>query len=713
MSSLSTGVQIVRTFGIRDGLLRLQYEISRGTGLMSLRMRAGQGWEKFNLNKIAPAASQEEILAGLRGGNQRFFFSDCRSLAPELRNVLGDDGERTALADGCAVLDGTVPFFGRWQTCGVFPLNWFRNPVSGQEVSPTRLWTKMRFAAEDYGDFKFILESSRFLFVYPLARAYALTKDDRFAAAFWIAVEDWAARNPPMIGPLWICGQESSLRILALAFGLHAFAHSPATTPARVALLLGMIAALASRTQFTIGYARSQRSNHLFSEAVGLWTAGTLFPELTRSGIWQQQGARLLKQAVLDQITPEGVHLQHSFNYQRMVLHLLLWTLRLAQVRGLEVDPVIRSGTLAALRFLREFVDVETGHAPNFGANDGTNLFPLSQCEYEDFRPLLQFGARVLGEPPVIPGGPWDESALWFCGCASAPTKIAAMPPDISSEAGYFRIGSRSSWALIRAGKCHRRPFQADQLHVDLWWRGLNLATDAGTYLYNGPPPWDNGLAGTAAHNTVMVDARDTMRRAGRFLWVDWAQASGKSLSVNSSEVPDCFEGRHDGYRRIGIVHRRTVQLFGDTVWFIVDDLFGTGQHKVQLRWLTGDWPCNVLSQQPFGTMVATPLGPVHWNIYCRSKGFTDLVRGGKSLLASDHNDCALQGWHSPTYGELRPAVSLLYSVNAELPQRIVTAIVVSYVPRLCQDRDHLILESGNVIHKLSLVPNQSSAIVQ
>jgi len=29
-----------------------------------------------------------------------------------------------------------------------------------------------------------------------------------------------------------------------------------------------------------------------------------------------------------------------------------------------------------------------------------------------------------------------------------------------------------------------RRPFQSDQLHVDLWWHGLNLARDAGTYLY-------------------------------------------------------------------------------------------------------------------------------------------------------------------------------------------------------------------------------------
>ncbi len=93
----------------------------------------------------------------------------------------------------------------------------------------------MRFASPAYGDLKFILEPSRFLFVYPLVRAYALSGDERFPQAFWSAIEDWARHSPPMAGPLWICGQECSLRILAWSFALHAFIHSPSTTSERVA----------------------------------------------------------------------------------------------------------------------------------------------------------------------------------------------------------------------------------------------------------------------------------------------------------------------------------------------------------------------------------------------------------------------------------------------------------------------------------------------
>ena len=54
-----------------------------------------------------------------------------------------------------------------------------------------------------------------------------------------------------------------------------------------------------------------------------------------------------------------------------------------------------------------------------------------------------------------------------------------------------------------------------DQLHFDLWWHGINVAQDAGTYLYNGEPPWDNPLVSTRVHNTITIDGRDQMTRGG------------------------------------------------------------------------------------------------------------------------------------------------------------------------------------------------------
>ncbi len=715
MGKLGTVLQIGRTFGVRDGLLRLGYELQRSSGLMPRRMRSVRGWEFWTLKHIAPKTSPEDLLNIRRQGGRPFFFSDSRSLAIDLKKILGAHGEESVVTEANGILEGNLPFFGRLSLACGFPPRWFQNPATGQRVSPDRPWTQMRFASDDYGDLKFILEPSRFLFVYPLARAYAVSGDERFPQAFWSAIENWAVSSPPMSGPLWICGQESSLRILAWSFALYAFLHSSATTPQRAELMLSMIAAHAWRTMQTVGYARSQRSNHLFSEAVGLWTAGTLYPELRDAATWQKHGAQLLREAVLDQITPEGAYLQDSFNYQRMVLQQLLWTIRLSEIYKIEIDPEIRARTVAAFEFIHEFVDSESGHSPNHGSNDGSYILPLAACDYGDFRPLVRLGSCVLDRPTALQPGPWDEAALWLCGKSAKATERKPAY-QVTSTPGYHRLGAENSWALVRAGHYTRRPFQADQLHVDLWWHGLNLARDAGTYLYNGEPPWNNGLAGTAVHNTVMVDRRDQMRRAGRFLWLDWAQASGRSFSTSSStnlaDSPNCFQGEHNGYRRLGVKHRRMVQCVTEDAWVIVDDLLGAGEHELRLHWLLPDLPFEVIADSPFCAVLSAEKMRFHWNIFSSSPGCTALIRGGKILsgnIEGGNRDEELLGWESPTYGELCPAISLFYRVQARLPVRIITVILAGDPVQLRQNDSNLVLSRGSSqVYQVSLAPDQT-----
>jgi len=80
MGKLATLLQIGRTFGVRDGLLRLGYELQRGSGQMSRRMQSVQGWETWDLKIIAPKSSPEDLLSIRRQGGRPFFFSDSRSL---------------------------------------------------------------------------------------------------------------------------------------------------------------------------------------------------------------------------------------------------------------------------------------------------------------------------------------------------------------------------------------------------------------------------------------------------------------------------------------------------------------------------------------------------------------------------------------------------------------------------------------------------------
>ena len=324
---------------------------------------------------------------------------------------------------------------------------------------------------------------------------------------------------------------------------------------------------------------------------------------------------------------------------------------------------------------MRAWVDPVSGLAPNYGSDDGSLILPLTLGSYRDFRPLLQLGAAVLNRPALKPG-PWDEAALWFGVKPRSRRKRLAPASPPSTETGYFRLGDENSWALIRAGRYTRRPFQADQLHVDLWWQGINLARDAGTYLYNGPPPWNNGFAGTAVHNTVMVDHRDQMRRAGRFLWVDWAQASGRSYSASDRACADRFEGEHDGYKRFGVKHRRSVQWLAGAGWVIVDDIEGAGVHDARLHWLMADLPYEV-SDSPFQVAFTSGQSRVRCSILSSSSGSGAIVRAGARVAGNSAGaDTRLLGWESPTYGDIRPAVSLVYQTRSRLPVRFVTVIL-------------------------------------
>ena len=355
---------------------------------------------------------------------------------------------------------------------------------------------------------------------------------------------------------------------------------------------------------------------------------------------------------------------------------------------------------------------------PHYGSDDGSLILPLSTSAYRDFRPLLQLAATVLHRPP-LKAGPWDEPVLWF-GIQPGSAKNPDLPLPPSLHTGYFRLGDANSWALIRAGHYTRRPFQADQLHVDLWAHGINLARDPGTYLYNGPAPWNNALAGTAVHNTITVDHRDQMRRAGRFLWLDWAQAAGQASTRSSSRHEsffDHFEGEHDGYLRLGITHRRTVDWLSGAGWLIVDDVTGPGIHCVRLHWLVADLPYDV-STAPFEVAFRSEQSLIRWNMLSTANAKAAIVRAGRQVWASggEQSDLVdvgtqLLGWESPTYGSLQPAVSLLYETRSRLPVRFATVVLTDDRCQLESKNGQLMVLRDDVeIHRLEFSPNADSA---
>jgi len=113
MGKLDTLLQVGRTFGMRDGMLRLQYELQRGSGLLSWRMRSVQGWDSWDLKKSPPAPKRKKC--GLHAGMEASNFSlPIRKPWERASKKLSDVTEKPPFSlKRKRILQGNLPFFGQ------------------------------------------------------------------------------------------------------------------------------------------------------------------------------------------------------------------------------------------------------------------------------------------------------------------------------------------------------------------------------------------------------------------------------------------------------------------------------------------------------------------------------------------------------------------------------------------------------------------------
>lgn len=539
--------------------------------------------------------------------------------------------DRQAITAADDICSGTFTWFGHHKLAAGLPPDWFYNPLEKINVAHETHWS----CTSDFGqgDIKVLWDLSRFSFVYPLVRAYAHTGDEKFAAAFWQLVEDWREKNPPNTGPNWKCGQEISFRVMAWCWGLYGFAASAESTPERIARLVQMIAVSGERIAANFSYALSQRNNHGISEAMGLYTIGLLFPDLKKNTVWKRRGRKWLEKLALELIYEDGSFCQHSMVYHRLMLDDYLWVDRLAQSHDEPFPENVRQRLLKACEWLLHLMDRETGALPNYGHNDGSLILPLSACNYQDFRPVVQAGCYQFGSCKPLPPGPWDEALLWLHGpkAVAAPQKKIPLGDFAAEQGGYYLLRQGETSVFTRCANYRHRPGQTDMLHADVWWRGQNLACDAGTFSYNAPP-WDYQFSGTALHNTVTVDSRDQMDRVGRFMWLPWLQDS--HCSFRRGEHICLWQGGHGGYKRLQppVHHNRAIALLPQDGVVVIDFLSSEGLHDYRLHWLLADYPC--AETVPGAWQLQTPQGDYFVQVNCLS--ISEKVSSNAGALSRD-----------------------------------------------------------------------------
>lgn len=587
VNKIRKAVQLVANMGWRYIFFRTGFELSKRTGLLK---------KKF---PVFPVPETYYTLKEWKASAKPFFFESKEDIEIEKKpsQKLKEDYDR--------LTDYKYPFFSALEYDLGLNYDWMTNPDSGFRYNKDLHWLDVNDFDQKAGDIKFVWEPSRFSHLYTIIRYDNHSGQDCSKRVF-DEIEHWINSNGINQGPNFKCSQEISLRILNWTFALYYYKNSPNLTPERFDKIQHYIYWQIDHVYQNINFSRiAVRNNHAITETLLLYIAGLLYPKYPEADKWKQKGKAWFEQEIAYQVYEDGTFLQFSMNYHRVVIQLLTWALKLSELHGEKFDNVVYDRAKKSLVFLISCMDNASGWLPNYGNNDGALFFKLSNTHYRDYRPQLEALSYALKLN-------WEyqqsEDAAWY----------GLFPKNQDSEVG-LKIGSSAfdkggfylqktadSLSFIRCGNHKDRPAQADNLHLDIWYKGQNILHDAGTYKYNSNTQDLKYFMGTRSHNTVMLGNYDQMEKGARFIWYHWTQCENVNLQEDDNHF--FFDGTIKAFQHIdkNILHKRKVKGFKkEPRWEITDHIV----NKPESLPLNQLWHTSFIEQLNFSAVL--PSGEV------------------------------------------------------------------------------------------------------
>lgn len=576
---------------------RLRQHLSRWFERAGRGTHAPDGRELAKLFK--PKFSADSWVAHWRDRTTPGFFAGAEELdltASEFRRRFGDEGVRRTVERADAVARGQIDLLGLKGLYFGTPIDWHLEPVSGRRSPLTHWSTINELDTEATGDKKIVWELNRCQHFVDLGRAYALTGDEKYAAAFAEQLASWMDQNPPKLGVNWLSSLEVAFRSIAWLWALRLFRRSAHLSPALWWRTLGFLYLNGRHLeQYLSTY--SSPNTHLTGEALGLFYLGVVLPEFKCAARWREAGVEILNRAVATHVRADGVYFEQSTYYHRYTTDFYTHFLILSQRNSLGFDDDTRQRLAAMFDFLL-YLARPDGSTPLIGDDDGGRLVSLDQQPRDDFRSALSNGAVLLGRGDLRYGaGGLAEETLWLLGAAGA-RKFDELPPvkpPVNSRAfadsGVYVM--RDGWSKDASslvldcgphGALTGAHAHADALSFDLSVRGRAVLVDPGTYTYTGSPELRDQFRSSAAHNTVTIDGESSAVPAGPFSWTETTDGT-MSHWINRGRFDLCT-AEHHGYRRLSAPaeHKRRIMFLHGEYFIIRDRVKSDGPHRIELN---------------------------------------------------------------------------------------------------------------------------------
>ena len=230
-----------------------------------------------------------------------------------------------------------------------------------------------------------------------------------------------------------------------------------------------------------------------------------------------------------------------------------------------------------------------------------------------------------------------------------------------------------------------------DVLSYELSLHGQRVVVDTGVSTYE-PGPERYYERSTAAHNTLRIDGEEQAE-----IWASFRVGRRPRVGQIRGDSNGAFpfvSGEHDAYRRLGVVHARTILLRAPDTWIVADLLTGSGSHRVE-SFLHFHPRVRVEAlADAMETSAGLPLR--RWTVEFADQSY---------LLATygDGQFDLLKSWYSEQFGNRQPSTALRWAWQGAIPTGMIHVFtpVGTSLPHIAADW------SGNSIeidgHKIPL----------
>lgn len=474
------------------------------------------------------------------------FDFNLNTISEFLLNLNKEDQEKIIeIAD--KAIDGMITGFSSIDLDYGNPINWHINPLTGYENSKDLKWYEISDFDEDVGDIKVIWEASRLTHFLYFGRAHLITKDYKYYKAFSTQLENWLQNNPYSYGSNYKCGQEATLRMMNVLISYTIFDNYKLTTEKDEKNVKKLVEGSYKKVISNFFYAhKCIKNNHTFTEILGLIVGAWC----SEDDVSLRKGYKLMDEEIRKQFLPDGGFTQYSFNYHRFTLQILECLYKISEKTDIYITESKR--ILNSVLLLYQ-VQEGNGDVPNYGSNDGALVFPLSTCGYRDFRPVLNTMYSLIENKRLYEAGNYDEELLWFGKTDKLELKNIEKKSIEFKDSGFYVFRHDGGFLMTCLQDYKSRPAHMDQLHIDLWHRGVNIFCDGGTFSYASEI--GNELSSTSAHNTLKIPDKEQMNKRRAFLVTNWTKKE-KAKWFNSS-----FLGKMSSQN--GYEHERRILLDG------------------------------------------------------------------------------------------------------------------------------------------------------